>query len=163
MKRMLLGVMPALVAVVVLGMQSGCGPGGPDIDAHPVSGTVTYNGSAVEGASVTFVPDAGGDAASGTTDASGNYTLNTKGVAGAPVGSYKVKIVRVQLGNVEAQPTVMGQDQDYGSGSYEGDAEKKAPAAAVQPLPEKYASETTSGFTATVAEGENSFDFALTD
>ena len=151
-----------LVAVIMMGMQAGCGSSGPDVDAHPVSGTVTYKGGPVEGAIVTFVPDSGDNAASGTTDASGKYSLNTLGIAGAAVGSYKVKIVRMQIGNPGAPPMVMGQgDQD--PSSYKAECEKDGACASVDPLPEKYSKTKTSELTATVKEGENTVNFELTD
>ena len=50
MKRTLLVSLPTLLTVLILGMQTGCGPSGPDIDTFPVSGVVKLNGVPVEGA-----------------------------------------------------------------------------------------------------------------
>ena len=161
MKRTTLRVLPALLVAIILGMQSGCDSGKPSFDTQPVTGTVTYNGSPVENALVTFVPDSGSNSASGRTDASGQYSLNTTGVPGAPLGSYRVKIVKMQVVS-GAPPVVMGQSEEDGD-SYNPDAETAKPPADFKPLPPKFADVKTSGFTYTVIEGENKADFAMTD
>lgn len=82
----------------------GCGPSAPQLpDLVPVSGTVTYDGKPLDNASVTFSPMDGGKAgygASGFTDASGKYTVETaagdgKTKPGAVPGKYGVKISRM--------------------------------------------------------------------
>ena len=55
----------------------GCGSK-TSLDTVPVTGIVKLDGTAVEGATVTFVPGGGGKAASGTTDATGRYNLTTQ-------------------------------------------------------------------------------------
>lgn len=83
---------------------SGCGPSGPKLpDLVPVSGTVTYDGKPLDNATVTFSPMEGGQAgfgASGFTDSSGKYTLETaagdgKTKLGAVPGKYGVTISRM--------------------------------------------------------------------
>lgn len=57
------------------------------------SGTVTLDGSPVEGASVVFVDVAGVNSANASTDASGRFSLNAfETKSGAIPGSYKVMV-----------------------------------------------------------------------
>ena len=167
MKRTRLIALPTLMMVFVLGMQLGCGPTGPDIDTFPVTGIVTLKGAPVEGALVSFVPEGGTYSPAGTTDASGKYTLNTMGVDGAPAGTYKVKILKQKITQAEpAEPAPSGaggmppDELEENDPSYAGD-EAEPEEEVGNLLPAKYASETTSGLTAVVQEGENNFDFDL--
>ncbi|HCS53380.1 carboxypeptidase-like regulatory domain-containing protein [Rubinisphaera sp.] len=72
-------------------MLTGCGgSSGPPLGN--VSGTVTLDGKPLEDATVTFYPGEGRSAI-GTTDASGNYTLQfNQDRAGAPIGENIVSI-----------------------------------------------------------------------
>ena len=146
------GVCLALLACLI-----GC-PGGGDADRPatvPVTGSVTYNDSAVTGATVTFSPAAGGKFGSiGTTDSQGEFTLMSQwGAPGAVPGSYAVTISKteVQAGGEEGlEEARLGDDAGE--------------AAVTEHLPEKYKSAETSELTAQVnAEGQNNFTFDLTD
>ena len=77
----------SLIATVLI--CTGCNTG-PTL--YPVTGTVTYNGTPVEGASVTFVPDKGPMVIGTTTDANGKFTVLTDGKPGAPKGTYKATV-----------------------------------------------------------------------
>ncbi len=133
----------AVFAVLVL---AGCGRGDkpPMADA---SGTVTYNGAALEGATVMFIPDTGMPS-TGVTDAAGRFTFNTRGDDGAVVGPGKVAITAVeQLIVVEGrEPTAQELANMH------------------NPLiPDTYGHPATSGLTAEVkADEENNFTFDLT-
>lgn len=76
----------------------GCSDGG--VDSVAVSGKVTLNGSPLEGVSVRFNPEAGGDGqfSQGITDSQGNYVLkDRRGREGVAPGKYAVtfsKLVR---------------------------------------------------------------------
>ena len=63
-----------------------------------VTGTVTLDGSPVQGATVTFRPDdSGGSGAFGMTDAEGKYTLNTSNaVLGVKPGKYKISVTKLE-------------------------------------------------------------------
>ncbi len=65
----------------------------PEGRTAPVSGIVTLDGQPLTGATITFVPTAGGGPAVGKTDVSGRYTLTTfeEGDALAP-GTYSVTV-----------------------------------------------------------------------
>jgi hypothetical protein len=122
---------------------------------HPVSGTVTYKGKPVPGATVTFIADTKAAAASksasdpqwparcvGQADEDGNYTLAWDDFhSGAPEGTYKVAIVATE-------PFQEGDDPD----------EPRENA-----IPAKFGNPKTSGLTAKVEPGDNVLDFPLPD
>ncbi len=144
------------MALVGLAAMIGCGSATKGRPATAkVTGTVTHNGKALDGASVVFVPvDQAGFSAVGVTDASGNYTVNTMGDPGAVPGEYLVKVMKST-----AAPS---------GGSGASESEYKPPDANAPPplpkslLPAKYASETQSGLKATVKKGEeNKINFDL--
>jgi hypothetical protein len=111
------------------------------------SGTVTYNGDPLEGATVIFAPETGLPA-TGITDANGRFTWNTRGEPGAVVGPGKVAITAVeQLIVVEGrEPTA--QELANMSRSL---------------IPEKYGHPMTSELSAEVkADETNEFTFELT-
>ena len=118
-------------------------------ETAPVSGTVTYNGNAVEGATVTLQPAAGSTdlkPATGTTDASGNFTVQTfvsgaDFAAGAMPGDYAVTVTK-QSG------TTMTPEQMLEAGQPGATPDEPA-----SELPEKYSDPSTSGLTATVGPG----------
>ncbi len=72
---------------------SGCG-GGEKLIA--VSGNVTLDGKPVEGATVAFVSEDGKLTFSGSSDASGNFSLQTGEKIGAAAGNYKVLVTKSQ-------------------------------------------------------------------
>lgn len=74
---------------------AGCGP------AHirvPVEGVVTLDGKAVEGAAVTFMPQAGGRPGVAGTDAAGRFVIREAAMhAGLPPGDYDVAIFKAVM------------------------------------------------------------------
>lgn len=158
--------------VVVLGvaclLAAGCGKSAGE-KTYPVTGVVTYNGTPVEGAVVTFAPTGGGQGAVGTTDASGKYSLTTrKKDDGALPGEYLVTIVKYDRPPTQSggQASAQGGDEyppDYAEQEYQ-QARQVIPSQPKNLLPAKYANPQTSGLKATVTtSGPNNFDFALTD
>lgn len=142
------------VAILVsLALLTGCAPTTERPDTTGVTGTVTLNGEAVEGAVVTFVPTGDGQSAVGKTDASGKYALTTFGGGdGAVTGEYAVKISKYAAPEAAAG----GGEEE---GEYEEDADDTGEQVSL--LPEIYADEGTSNLTASVSEGSTTFDFAL--
>lgn len=137
------------IAIATAGV-GGCKPARKGPATAPVTGVVTYNGSPVAGATVSFQPGEGGRSAAGVTDASGRYQLSTYARNdGAIPGDYSVVIVKF-----EATPTGSGTGKDY-----------KPPVGDIPPpkneLPAKFADAKTSGLKATVGKGQNSVDFPL--
>lgn len=71
-------------------LAAGCGGEGKTIK---VAGVVTLDGKPLSGATVTFIPVGEGRAASGMTDADGNFRLTTfRTEDGALAGEYKVTV-----------------------------------------------------------------------
>ena len=155
---------------------AGCGASSPKL--YPVEGTITYAGKAVEGAAVLFIPPSGAPSV-GTTDASGKYTLITRGKPGAPEGKYDVTVSK-QRGGTKAggdeevpmaqmtggEPTEADltklQDQTMQIGDMMQDAVKDSNSEGL--LPVRYGIPQGSGLNATVTsdKSNNVFDFALT-
>jgi hypothetical protein len=101
-----------------------------------VSGKVTYGGAPLTHGTVTFSPQGEGRIAYGEIDASGNYTVRTLNDQGMVPGDYGVSII----------------------------APGEAPASDIPPpliTPAKYADAKTSGLTAKVVPGANTFNFDL--
>ena len=119
----------------------------------PASGKVTYQGTGVEGAIVTFIPDeATGRTATATTGAGGVFSLTTVDSPGALPGKYKVTVEKVQYAA-------------GGSSSMEdaarGDA---AESQAKRLLPAKYAAAASTPLATEVpAGGKQDIDLALAD
>jgi len=137
-----------LSALVVF---SGCG--GPKM--QDVSGTITYKGEPVEGATVTFSPSDGGKhIGSAVTGSDGKYVLKTAGETGAVAGAYSVLVVKREE---------VAEDSEEKAHS-EAEAGKEVDAAEPKSLiPEKYASKK-GGLTAEIKAGEAGvFDFELKD
>lgn len=157
-----------LVALVALVAIAGCADQTTGPETFSVTGTVTQNGTPVDGATVTFSPKGTGNAASGTTDSSGNYTLTTfEDGDGAIVGSYAVSIRKFEEGPKEEQVGGTETDEDLDAAYAVRDAaaeEGEEVAEAKGLLPAKYGDPNQSGFTAEVtADGENNFPFDMTD
>ncbi|MCI0334120.1 MAG: carboxypeptidase-like regulatory domain-containing protein [Planctomycetes bacterium] len=140
-----------------------------------VSGKVTKGGQPVSGALVAFrSTSAAGKAASGTTDASGEYKLTTFiNGDGALPGSYQVTVTKFAgaappsvTGGTEATPADV--DAIYKAMEAQGQnvltPEKLAPVDTRNEIAAKFANPQTSGFTAEVKSGgDNKFDFEVTD
>lgn len=138
----------------------GCSPaddGGPA--RVPASITVTYNGSPVEGASITLVPKAEGEAAYGMTDSSGVAQLSTRGENdGAIPGEYQVLISKTETKSAD----VKIDSNEVGAMPSGADAMKQAETSHL--VPEKYSAIGTTDLTATIApDGENAVSFDLKD
>jgi len=132
------------VALATLVLVTGCGPGKPA--TVPVSGTVTLDGSPLEGASVTFTPAAGGRLATGTTDASGKFTLMTFAAGdGAIVGSHKVGVSKMEA--------AAGQQGDPSNQMLSGPPGAGGSQPPKSLIPKKYSNPEKSGITVEVKSG----------
>lgn len=152
MRRFVLGL---LLGGVVL-CSGGCGEGGPSVVA--VSGTVTYQGQPVADAMVTFIPEKGSPG-TGQSDASGKYTISTRGRNGAVLGLNKVTVTKITTSGpaMPANPTPEDMRKAAEESARMSQAESQ--------LPSKYGTAFSSGLTATVSSDEsaNVFDFDLED
>ena len=104
-----------------------------------VTGQVNLDGTPLPTGDISFLPDGPGTPVTGRI-ASGNYSLKLGTDTGIPPGKYKVAIVAV-----EAQPVTPGQPE--------------LPPKLLTPA--KYNNVATSGLTAEVKPGSNSFKFDL--
>jgi hypothetical protein len=129
------------------GLLVGCGGADDGPKIVPASGVVTYQGAPIAKIAVVFMPTAGqGQIAEGTTDASGNFELQTQTPGdGAEVGGYTVTF-RYVSDVIPDMPGFVG-------------GKKAEPS----PIPEKYGDASKSGFTATVDTdaSKNVFQFDL--
>lgn len=139
-------MMLRLIVAVGFALLVGCGPSGPAM--VPVSGTVTLDGTPVEGASVMLAPTATGRPAQGTTDAAGKFQLTTdKPGDGAVEGEYEVTVTGVRTTGAAVNPDgTSGDPSQYREEWF---------------LPKKYARRDTSGLRQTVAKGMAAIDLKL--
>ncbi len=140
----------------VAGGLTGCGGRGGGPATVPATGMVLFQGKPVEGAHVTFSPQAaGGHAAFARTDAEGRFTLMTIGGSGAVPGAYGVTVAK----EVAEGGLTVEQSQAH----FEKTGQSPPPPKVADQLPAKYKATKTSGLSATVEErGTNDFKFELT-
>jgi len=136
---------------------SGCG--GANYKVYPVTGTVTLDGTALEGATVNLMPTgASGKAASGRTDKAGVYSImdsRPEALLGAEPGDYKVAVLWYKA---------PAEDLSKASGSSEVKEDKVArtkPSGPETDLPPIYTNPETSGLKITVKAETNKQDFTL--
>lgn len=156
-----------LFVLVGLSVLIGCGRQAGVEGVIKVTGTVTYQGKPVDGASVMFSPTgATGRAASGRTDASGRFELTTLNANdGALAGSYKVAISKIE----DLDPAHHITAEEMAKLAAEGKSVPIASMKTVQKggglkhqVPEMFEKADTSGLTAEVtAGGKNDFQFNL--
>ena len=136
-----------LLCAAVLMLSSGCG--GTNDGKVDVSGKVTLDGAAVEGATVTIRAD-GGEYGSGRTRADGTYTMRLK------PGEYKVQITKKDISPVDPAKIASGSGPDA-----------KAPSQNAAPpkdlLPKKYGAYSSSGLTVSVTGAMADCNFDLTE
>lgn len=99
-------VVPEIIAVFLV---VGCGGGGSNAKLVPVGGTLLVDGAALDGVSVTFVPDLSikdSRGGAGTTDATGAFTVTdfTQNRPGLPAGKYTLTYSRRRLPDGSAAP-----------------------------------------------------------
>jgi len=105
-----------------------------------VSGKITLDGKALDKGDVSFTSTSGGPLAYGAIDSNGQYQLQTGTGKGVSPGSYQVTVVA----NEVLTPT-----------------DPSAPLIPKLITPARYSVPATSGLTAEVKPGANTFDFEL--
>lgn len=145
LRRLLRRSLMPLAALLAI---AGCGPDRPAM--VPVSGTVTLDGQPVVGASVMLSPAQGGRPASGRTGESGSFTVSTfEPGDGALLGRHTVTVTLQKTTGMTADPD--GLEGDVAPGGLK-----------VQWLvPQKYASQKTSGLTVEVQSGMEPLELRL--
>ena len=152
-----------LVVALVSATCFGCGGDGKPShipDLVPYSVKVTHKGGPVESAKVMLAPKAGTFSAAGETDANGIAILKTDGLYNGVVpGEYmvsvsKYEIIKTDFGPVPTDPA--------GYGAYEKMLKSQPKPKSL--IPEKFASFTKSGLTASVSSGmKDPVDMELKD
>jgi len=117
---------------------------------YEVTGTVSYNGESVEGATLMFTPaDGGGDVGVGKTDAQGKYKIE------AIEGPQKVTIQKL-----ENQGS--GTDDNVDAADFSEETTATDPSPPKHLLPKKYIWVDSTDLQAEIkTSGENVFDFEL--
>lgn len=145
----------------------GCGgPSNPT--TYKVTGVVTLDGEAVEGANVSFVPrdtKSGLSAATGTTNAAGKYEL-TSFVAndGAMPGDFDIKVAKYvsKDGKVQEIPDADAKQPDGSQGMQGYSINPNTPVQVFKNvLPPKYENQNSSELKYTVKSPGGTFDIPL--
>jgi len=153
---------PAVVMLCGLLLLAGCGGGGI-AGLYPVTGTVTYQGKAVDGATVSFLNESEGRPATAITKSDGTYELFTLDSSGALPGSYRVVVSKTEAGP-EVAPDDLGFDPVTGADlSMEQSAANagKRPTKPKDLIPAKYSSPTSTPLTVEVKNSNNVIDLKL--
>lgn len=148
-----------VVSIVVgcLAVAFGCGPSGPSL--APTTGTITFDGKPVAGATVTFVPDAGPPGTAVTND-QGGYAIQTVGRDGAVIGRCMISVTKIDPSSVVMPVNPTPEDMREAAMANRNKSTKPK-----SEIPEKYGTVVGSGLTATVTSDANSnvFDFDLVE
>ena len=141
-----------LCAVISLGL-IGCGGGTNGPPRFEVKGTISWNGSPVEGATVTYLLKGTGYSATAVTDAQGQYSLK------ATAGENLVMVSKTE--SVEKSTSIGGAEMPTSVASEGGSSQDYKLMETKYLLPGVY-STSDSALRAQVEEGgANSFDFTL--
>jgi hypothetical protein len=154
----------------------GCSKGANAPQLVPADGEVTYKGSPIAGATITFIPEKG-PLAMAVTDLGGKFTLSTGSFPGVTAGPVSVSISAYTPGQgkssdsaaVSKPPQSEAEAADYlkKAGQMQEAMNRGESAAASQPkslIPERYTKAETSGLRFEVkASGENHFPIELLD
>lgn len=126
---------------------------------YPVTGTLTHKGKTVEGATIVLIPtDEQGASATATTDASGKFAFTTfKLNDGVASGNYLAKVFKYPAPPAASAGGSMTQEEF--EKAYKPDNSQPPPSKHL--LPEKYASEATSGLKLTVDKEPKTYDIEL--
>jgi len=141
---------PILLLIAFFVVATGCDDG--KLKTYPVTGTITYKGEPVVGATVAFSPKVAGEGDGGfaLTDERGVYQLQTtqgRVGAGTTPGEYFVTITKVEMVGTGT----------FRNDPYDGRVEEQRPESMI---PGIYSS-AEGGLTATVEKKRNVFDFDL--
>lgn len=139
----------------------GCGPVDDGLPKTvSATGTITLDGSPVEGASIVFIDVSGTYSASASSDSKGYFSLNSfEAKSGAVPASYKVQVSKtVEIeGAGQASARAPSEEAEHAAESEEAGIFWK------NDLPKKYASIATSGLAFDITEdGADNLDISLT-
>ncbi|WP_437192716.1 hypothetical protein [Planctomicrobium sp. SH527] len=126
------------LVICVVGVSGCLGRSDRGIPKGKIEGTVTYKGTPVSEGRVFLSSPTTGIAIAMNLDESGKFQMSE----GLEVGSYEVNITPPLVEEVAGAPTTT-KPKDYPN------------------IPKKYRTSSTSGFTAEVVKGNNTFTFAM--
>ena len=146
------------LGIVLTLMMMGCGGGDDGPGYVPVDGIVLLDGNPVEGAIVTFSPEAGegntGQVSMGMTDSGGKFSLRTgTGKNGAAIGNHKVAVELAIAPEAPAEEETSDGLAPALPNELQVAPQPKATPQTIYVIPEKYRNPLTSGLTATVEAG----------
>ena len=147
-----------LSLAIVSALVVGCGPSGPAVNL--VKGVVTLDGAPLADADVGFSPITPGQGLSavGKTAADGSFVLNAQGARpgrGTAIGDYVITVRKYET--PAPVPQLNSDDPNYEP----SEPSRKPPSELRSLVPKIYVDKATSPLKATVAKGENSFQFEL--
>jgi hypothetical protein len=150
-----------------LALLAGCGGGERLEGTVNAGGTVTLDGKAVDGATVSFVPDGEGRSASAMTSSDGTFRLTTVNPGdGAIPGRYRISVTKLSqaTGDGRASSQEEGMNQIRERMKNGGEAAMRKPAEKPKDeLPARYKDPATSGLVETIqASGDNTHKLELT-
>ena len=138
----------------------GCGQ--PSIGAIPVKGTVLVDGKPMEGVMVIFHPDQGERAASGRTNANGEFKLTTElSNDGALPGSYKISVSK-HVNEKDDVPTKVDPNDRASLDAVYSKVDARKKTVSQNFVGQMYENHLGSGLVATVEKGkDNNFKFEV--
>ena len=156
---------PSICLVLLAIMLSGCGgdtgKGKPRAKVYKTKGKVTFLGSPVVSAVVSFSPKGDQPAAIGRTNDSGEFVLTTYAAGdGAAAGEFTVMVMLIDSGDAEKTPAIAHAKNQAEYVPTDTHNAKKAGKSSGNVLPAKYADPKSSTLTAKVESGkDNNFVF----
>jgi hypothetical protein len=154
------------VAGLSLTFALGCGVESDRPQTYPVSGTVMYNGEAVDGATVAFWTEGAPRSATGVTGAEGKFQLSMyEANDGAPAGNQVITVSKVEAGAAAAtNPSTEAMNDTSKLAEMMAANGSNGPKGPKSLLPTKYSKQDTTPLKETVAaDGENTFVLQLAD
>lgn len=154
-----------LSSVLVMPCVVGCGAASDRQELFKVTGTVTFKGAPVEGATVTFSSPTASRSAKGDTDANGKFSLTTFDTNdGAIAGEHAITIVKVASAGSSGATTEANAIEMMKKNMGTINPEKTAESRPQTVLPARYADAKTSKEKRTVSATDvNDFKFDLTE
>jgi hypothetical protein len=167
------GLLRALsIGLCCVCIAAGCGDGGGAPDLAAVTGSVTFNGGPLAGATVSFLPEKG-PLAMGVTDMNGQFKLSSGTSLGCTIGPAKVTVVAIPSGGGSSNPAPTFNPNPNMSAAEQQEAGKKM-AEATQNfqsssgtqkskslIPERYSDVATSGLSFTVEKDSSKNNFKI--
>jgi hypothetical protein len=150
----------ALLSVVLAGF-TGCSGSSEHPPTYPVSGTVTWKGQPLEGATLVFIPsDEKGESAAAKSDAQGKFEVTTfKQGDGARPGEYRVRVSKYEEVKRDPKAKNLTYEEEQAAPDFDPTARPTPPPKNL--LPKKYESESSSGITHTVTESPTTLNITI--